>query len=191
MKKFKKILLVFGMALCLGGGVGAAVAAVTSTPATGSGTGNFDQAINLRWEQGQASTTLVAMPDLKVNEPKYRYLTVSPEATSAVAGTVKLTFTLAVGEVETEKTATIKGLTVAVYETTELATDETVKNLIKDVDPKFTLGGEKLTDTISITVEAGKATPQSFYAMEVTYDGTGEQGKVLAGKLTISQSFVA
>ena len=112
MKTTKVLLLSLGMALCVGGGIGAAVA-ITRQAAGNTGSSAFDKAVNLYWEAGEASTTLTDMESLSVNVPQYRYLTVSPKSSASVSGNVKLTFTLAEATVE-EKTAVLKGLTVSV-----------------------------------------------------------------------------
>ena len=192
MKKLKKFLMVFGMALCLGGGVGAALATVTSHAGSGSGSGSFDSAIKLTWGNHQSSVTLDDMTDLAVNVPSYRWLTVAPEATKSVAGNVTVDFTLAVGAVQQGSTGTIKGLTVSIYATASLPTDEaSAKTLITGVVPTPVLNVDNPTGNVVIPVATGTTAPTKYYVIEVVYDGTGESTKVLAGKLTIHQSFGA
>lgn len=192
MKKLKTVALITGMALCLGGGIGAALAAITESGATSDGPAAFDKAINLYWGAGETTATLADMTDLTVNDAQYRYLSVTPKSTKSVSGTVTVSFTLALGEVA-EGTATLNGLQISVYKTTTLLTDDTVEAGLTDVAAEFTLNSAKLTDSSEITVTAGQAAHETnaYYAIEVLYDGTDLQGNTLAASLSISQSFSA
>lgn len=188
MKTSKVLLLSLGMALCVGGGVGAAVA-ITRQAAGNTGSSAFDKAVNLYWEAGETSTTLTDMESLSVNVPQYRYLTVSPKSSASVSGNVKLTFTLAEATVE-EKTAVLKGLTVSVYKTASLATDATVADLIDGVDAEPVLNATTKTGTTSFAAKASNADAVAYYAIEVVYDGSQIGAtEQLAASLTIAQSF--
>lgn len=189
MKTSKVLLLSLGMALCVGGGIGAAVA-ITRQAAGNTGSSAFDKAVNLYWEAGHASTTLTDMETLSVNVPQYRYLTVSPKSSASVSGNVELTFTLSEAT-GTAKTAVLTGLTVSVYKTASLATDTTVAGLIDGVDPEPVLSASVKTGTTSFAAKAGSADAVAYYAIEVFYNGSkvGDSEQVGAN-LNIAQSFV-
>lgn len=189
MKKSKVLLLSLGMALCVGGGVGAAVA-ITRQAAGNTGSSAFDKAVNLYWEAGHTSTTLTDMESLSVNVPQYRYLTVSPKSSASVSGNVELGFTLAEAT-GTEKTAVLTGLTVSVYKTASLATDATVDGLIDGVTPEPVLTATTKTGTTSFAAKAASADAVAYYAIKVVYDGSQiDADKQLGATLTIAQSFV-
>ena len=196
MKKLNKALLIMGMALSLGGGIGAAIAGITSNQATLTGDGAFDKAINLYWDQGSSSATLADMDNLVVNEAAYRILNVSSKSTKSVAGTVTLTFTLAAGTVETGKTASIADLSVKVY-SVDAGTTEAQAAAIdySGLTPVAAVDGTSTTDTAEIAITASTAVQEisHCYAIQVVYSGATVLGadEVLAGSLTISQSFLA
>lgn len=196
MKKLNKALLIMGMALSLGGGIGAAVAGITANQATVTGEGNFDKAITLYWDEGSSSATLEDMTDLVVNQAAYRVLNVSSKSTKSVAGTVTLTFTLAAGTVEAGKTASIADLSINVYSVEAGTTQAQAEALdYSALTPVATVNSTTTVDTaeIAITAAAAAQTVSHCYAIEVVYSGATILGanEVLAGNLTISQSFLA
>jgi len=185
----KKAILISAMVACVAGTVGS-VFALTRVQAQAEGTsGAFDQAIYLYWDSEQDSKVVPAIEHLGINTPVYRYLTVSPKSTKSVSGNVTLTFTLE------EKTGnfSLDGLTVDVYKTASLATDETVATLTEGVVAEPALSSTKLTGTTKFAVAAAENAHETtaYYAIKVNYDGTDLQGKVVGAKLTISQSFGA
>lgn len=189
MKTTKVLLLSLGMALCVGGGVGAAVA-ITRQAAGNTGSSAFDKAVNLYWGANSSSIELADMESLSVNVPQYRYLTVSPKSSASVSGNVELGFTLATAT-GTEKTAVLTGLTVSVYKTASLATDDTVATLINGVTPEPVLNATTLTGTTSFAAKAASADAVAYYAIKVVYDGSQIAAtEQLGATLTIAQSFV-
>ncbi|MBQ0009132.1 MAG: hypothetical protein KBS97_02535 [Firmicutes bacterium] len=189
MKTTKVLLLSLGMALCVGGGIGAAVA-ITRQAAGNTGSSAFDKAVNLYWVEGSSSIELGDMETLSVNVPQYRYLTVSPKSSASVSGNVELGFTLAEATIA-EKTAVLKGLTVSVYKTAFLATDATVASLIDGKTPEPVLNATTKTGTTSFAAKADSADAVAYYAIQVVYDGSQIGAtEQLAATLTIAQSFV-
>lgn len=188
MKKSKVLLLSLGMALCVGGGIGAAVA-ITRQAAGNTGSSAFDKAVNLYWGAGSSSIELADMESLSVNVPQYRYLTVSPKSSASVSGNVELGFTLAKAT-GTEKTAVLTGLTVSVYKTASLATDDTIVALIEGVTPEPVLNATTLTGSTSFAAKSGSADAVAYYAIKVVYDGSQIAAtEQLGASLTIAQSF--
>lgn len=191
MKKTKVLLLSLGMALCIGGGIGSAFA-ITRTAAGNTGTGDFDKAINLYWGSKQSTATLTDMDELSVDVAQYRYLSVTPESSKSVTGTVTVSFTLAKAADNEQKSYDIEGITVKVFETTSLATDETVAELIAGKEAKTTITKLSPTGSASFAVSSSTAVHETnaYYAIQVVYDGSQQPaGKELGGQLTIVQSF--
>lgn len=196
MKKLKKALLIAGMALCLGGGIGTAAAAISANQAEGHGEGNFDKAINLYWGGENSTVTLADMTDLTVNVPEYRILNVSSKSTKSVAGKVTLTFTLSAGTVEADKTASIKDLEIKVYTVDAGTTAEAAASIdYSAMTAAAAVNADTTSDTAEITIASGAAAHETTttYAIQVTYTGATVLGanEVLAAELTISQSFSA
>ena len=189
MKTSKVLLLSLGMALCVGGGVGAAVA-ITRQQAGNTGSGDFDKAISLCWGSKSSTVDLADMTTLSVGVAQYRYLAVTPESSKSVAGNVTLSFTLA----PAAATNDIAGITVSVYKTASLATDADVESLISGVTAEPVLTKAASTGSTSFAVAAGEATHETnaYYAIKVVYDGSQQEtGKTVGGSLTIAQSFAA
>jgi hypothetical protein len=197
MKLRKILLLSLGMALCAGGGVGAALAATTSTPDSAVSSGEFDKAVYLYWGHNENSVSIESMTTLQPTVPAYRHLVVSPQTSKSVTGYVDVTFVL--GEVEVEgKTAVSTGVTVSVYAlTSESAiTDENYVSLISG-DPVVTLtnaSAETKTGKASIQISSDSAVHETVqhYAIKVVY--SGEQlgaNEKLSARLDISQTYRA
>lgn len=190
MKKKLKALIAL-MSVCAVGAVGSAFA-LTRNQATSSGTaGQFDKAIYLYWGNAQSSVELNPVNDLNANVPVYRYLTVAPQSTKSVAGTVTVTFTLAAATGDYH----INGLTVNVYGTTVEAIDaENKATYVVEANKVASVQAGSLTDTDTFTISASSGATQTtskYYAIEVVYDGTFVTGKTLGTTLNISQSFAA
>ena len=187
----KKAFLIGAMVVCLAGSVGT-VFALTRNSAAATGTsGNFDQAINLYWGHESTTATIDNCENLVQNRPVYRYLTVSPKSSKSVAGNVTLSFTMAA------KSAAnfVDGMTVKVYQTATLATDETIASALNANPAKVTLDKDHLTGQTSFAVVASNDDQThettAYYAIELVYDGTEVAGKTLSGSITIAQSFGA
>lgn len=179
--------LVGMMALCLVGGVSSAFA-LTGKAATATGTASLDKAIYLYWDTNSESKTIPACNELTTNVPVYRYLAVTSKSSKSVGGVVTLSFEMAV----TSGDYHLNGVTISVYQTESLATDQTVDDLIDNVVAAPVLDSAHLTGSTTFNVTAtGNATntTQAFYAIEVVYDGTFVQNKTLGGSLTVTQSF--
>lgn len=191
MKKTKVLLLSLGMALCVGGGVGAA-AAITRQAAGNTGEGDFDKAINLYWGSESSTATLADMEELQVNVPQYRYLSVTPKSSKTIEGTVTVNFTLAKATDSDGKSYDIAGLVVKVYQTESLATDATVESLISNDNLKVTVTKANPSGDATFTVSSAEAVHETnaYYAIQVVYDGSQQEAdKTLGGSLSISQSF--
>jgi len=189
MKKKLKALIAM-MSLCAVGTVGSALA-LTRTGAEVSGSaGKFDQAIYLYWGGTQTSVELDDCNDLTANVPVYRYLTVAPQSTKSVAGTVTVTFELDVASGDYH----INGLTVNVYRTNvEAITGENVATYAVEVNRVLVLNSsnDEGTNAFSVSADTAAHATTYYYAIEVVYDGTYVSGKTLGGSLDISQSFGA
>ena len=177
------------MALCLAGTAGG-VFALTRNAATPSvTTGAFDKAVYLYWTTGNSSLSLSNITDLSAGAPQYRYLTVAPQTTKSVTGTVRLDFTLAA-----EASKHMKGLTVSVYETSALATDQTVEGLIDGVTaaPVLTEANGTGYATFSVASSSTAHETPKYYAIEVVWSGSNDSEHTdypLGATLTIAQSF--
>lgn len=193
MKKKTKALIAM-MSLCAVGTVGSAFA-LTRNGATATGTpGAFDKAIYLYWGETNTSVELADCENLTANVPVYRYVTVSPQSTKSVAGTLTVSFELEKATDTAEKKYHIDGLTVNVYRTNvEAITDENVATYAVDANKKVSLTSEALTnqDTFAIETSTEKHQTTFYYAIEVVYDGTYVANSVLGGEVNISQSFSA
>lgn len=191
--KTKRKVLIGLMALCLAGSVGG-VLALTRQQASGTGTtGAFDKAVYLYWGSKQDSVTLGAVENLTANTAQYKYLSVTPESSKTVSGTVTLSFTLAA----TNATNHLKGLTVSVYETASLADDDHVASLIDGVTPTPVLDEDHLTGTATFSVTATNNAvnvTNKYYAIKVLWTGANDSAHTtytLGGTVTIAQSFAA
>ena len=188
----KSKVLIGLMALCLLGGVGSTLA-LTRSGASATGTaGAFDQAIYLNWGTDQTSVTLDNVENLGVNTPVYRYLEVSPKSTKTVAGNVQLTFELAA----TSGNHHIKGLTVSVYKTASLLTDDTVAAGINGLTASPVLQEGNLTGTVNVAVSASESAHETkaYFAIAVNWTGANDPENLeytMSGDVTISQAFVA
>lgn len=190
--KTKRKVLVGLMALSLLGGVGGALALTRNAANMGGTTGAFDQAIYLNWDSDQSTKSLTNVTDLQPSTPQWRYLTVAPKSTKTVAGTVTLTFTLA----KSEGNCHIKGLTVSVYKTASLATDDTVATLVDKVTPAPVLSESNLSGTTTFAVTAAENAHETtaYYAIKVLWTGANDGDHttyVLGGQVNISQAFAA
>ena len=188
----KSKVLIGLMALSLLGGVGSTLA-LTRSGASATGTpGAFDQAIYLNWGTDQTSVSLANVQNLLPDAPQYRYLEVSPKTTKSIAGNVQLTFTLAATAGEHH----IKGLSVSVYKTASLATDETVETLIDGVTPTPVLNESNLSGVANLAVAAGDAAHETkgYYAIVIEWNGDPDNAHssyTMSGDVTITQAFVA
>ena len=185
MKKKLKALIGL-MALCAAGTVGGAFA-LTRDGATGTGTaGGFDQAIYLYWGGTSTTASLADCDSLTTNVPVYRYLTVAPQSTKSVAGTVTVTFEMTPSEGDYH----LNGVTVNVYRTdVEAITDANKGTYVGEGKEVLTLTSSHTSDTNTFTVSTGSgvhATPY-YYAIEVT----SVQGKTMGGEFKVSQAFAA
>ena len=190
--KLKGKLLIGLMAVSLAGGIGGAIALTRNSATSGGTPGGFDQAIYLNWESGQSTLSLSDITTLSAGTPQYRYLTVAPKSTKTVTGTVTLTFTLSAGGAETH----MKGLTVSVFETASLATDQTVAGLIAEVEAEPILNESNLSGTTSFTVSTNASAHETtkYYAIQVAWTGANDQTHptyALGASLSISQAFAA
>ena len=185
------------MALSLAGAVGG-VFALTRNAATQSGNeAAYDKAVYLFWDSGQTTKEIADVSDLAANVAQYRYLTVAPKTTKGVTGKVRLSFTLESGGANTH----MNGLTVAVYKTASLGTDENVETLIANVTAEPTLDKDHLTGTTEFAVSARtdeNATQfesTAYYAIKVLWTGADDGDETtnyeMGASLTIAQSFVA
>lgn len=180
------------MALCLAGSV-AGVFAITKEAATKTGdVAAYDKAVYLYWDSGQDSVQLSDMTELAANTPQYRYLTVAPKTSKGVVGKVVLTFTLAAGGENTH----MNGLSIDVYQTASLGTDENVAGLIEGKTASPSLDKDHLTGTAEFNITAREEAnaeayeSTAYYAIKVTWSGAnGEQGEQLGASLTITQDF--
>ena len=200
MKKTKIILLSLGMALCAGGAIGTALAAVTKNPASSSSTASYDKAVVLYWDSDSATkpARLTDMDEVVAGTPQYRHLIVSPKTSKSVSGTVSVNFTLSKVAV-VGKTATVEGLTIRVYELSSAGsiTDDNYISLVDTDNLKTTLIGNDSTDatgsatfTVSTSSEVHETT--KHYAIEVDYNDSGlGQNEKLSGQVTINQTFIA
>ena len=189
MKKSKVLLLSLGMALCVGGGVGAAVA-ITRNAAGNGGEGDFDKIIALYWGNESSTATLDDMEELSVDVPQYRYLSVTPKSSKSVEGTVNVKFALTAAAADKD----IAGITINVYKTEELADDDSVEDLIDGVTPSATITKANPEGTASFTVSASTVmhVTNAYYAIKVVYDGSAQaESKTLGGSLSITQEFGA
>ena len=188
MKRTKITFLVASL-LCLGMGVGGALA-LTYTGASRSVNGAVDEAIYLYWGTGQSSVDIQDVTDLVKSVNQYRYFACEPSASASVAGTVTLTYEIKGTTDGENKTYTLDGLQVKIYETPSLQSDEnrdltglvpTVLNYDVEADrtktTSFLVGGEN----------AGAA----YYCLEFVYDGSEATGDAWGGLMTISQAFAA
>ena len=188
----KSKVLVGLMALSLLGGVGSALA-LTRTGASATGQpGAFDKAIYLYWGHEASSAEVANVQNLQPLVAQYRYLEVSPQSTKTVAGNVTLTFTLA----QTAGEHHLQGLTVSVYKTASLATDETVAGLIDGVSAAPVLTASNLSGTTTFAVEAAENAHETkaYYAIAINWSGANDaehETYTLSGSLTIAQSFAA
>ena len=197
MKKIKVLLLSLGMALCAGGAIGTAFAAVSKTSASSNSAAFYDKAVVLYWESDTPSkpATLTDMQNLETDVAQYRHLIVSPKSSKSVTGTVTVNFTLATAEVA-GKTAVLSGLSVKVYEITSEneITEENFASLVPAGTLKCTMDASHLTGSASFAIASDSAVHETVkhYAIEVVYDGTQIQStEKLAGQLTIRQEFAA
>ena len=186
----KSKVLIGLLALCVAGSVGG-VFALTRNATTKTGTpGAYDKAIYLFWGSGQDSVELDEMNNLNAGVAQYRYLTVAPKSTQGVEGKIRLTFTLASGGENTH----MEGLSVAVYKTASLATDESVAGLIGEVQAEPTLNKTTLTGTTEFNVAADENhETKAYYAIKVLWDGSQDnehQSYQMGAILNISQSFI-
>lgn len=182
------------LALCLAGSV-AGVFALTKEAANKTGdTGAYDKAVYLFWDSGQDSVELADMGELTVNNPQYRYLTVAPKTSKGVVGNVVLTFTLASGGENTH----MNGLSVKVYKTESLATDQTVETLINNVEATPSLDKDHLTGQAQFAVNARDDSnadayeTTAYFAIKVVWNGANDnehQSYQLGATLNISQDF--
>ena len=187
--KTKSKILIGLMALCLAGAAGTTFA-LTRNAATSSGTaGGFDQAIYLNWGSDQQSVSITDVTELTTNVAQYRVLSVTPKSTKTVAGTVTLTFTLAA----TAGDYHVNGLTVDVFKTETLATQEGAASAISELSAVATVDASHLSATTTFSVTAASAAHETnaYYVMRFVYDGTMVTGKTMQGNLTIAQSFAA
>ena len=188
----KSKVLIGLMAICLVGGVGSALAlSRTGANATGQ-PGAFDKAVYLYWGSDASSVTLNNVENLQPSVAQYRYLEVSPKTTKSVAGNVQITFTLAATSGEHH----IKGLSVSVYKTATLATDETVASLINGVTPTPVLNESNLSGAANLAITAGEAAHETkaYYAIAIEWTGAFDaehEEYSMSGDVTIAQSFVA
>ena len=190
----KSKVLIGLMALCLLGGVGSTLALTRSGAAATGTPGAFDKAVYLYWGTEQSSVEIADVENLQPSVAQYRYLEVSPKSTKSVAGNVTLTFALA----PTAGNHHLNGLTVSVYKTVSLATDETVAGLIDGVVAAPVLTAANLSGTTSFAVAASENAHETkaYYAIAVSWDGAndpeeGHEAYTLSGSLTIAQSFGA
>ena len=186
----KSKILIGLMALCVAGSVGG-VFALTRNAATKTGpSGAYDKAIYLFWDSGESSVELADMNNLSAGVAQYRYLTVAPKSTQGVEGKIRLTFTLAASGQETH----MEGLSINVYKTASLATDQTVAGLINEVSPEPTLNKSVLTGTTEFNLNADQNhETTAYYAIKVLWNGDQDmehQSYEMGAVLTISQSYI-
>lgn len=194
MKKSKVLLLSLGMALCVGGGVGAAVA-ITRNAAGNTGSGVFDKVISLYWSEGVSTASLTDMEELTVDVPQYRYLEVTPESSKTVAGTVSVNFKLTAAD----STKDIKGINISVYALDSALSDPDDAAIAGAIGSKtaalaINSSSTEGTTTFSVAVneKEGFHKTNAYYGIKVVYDGSQQaSGKTLGGILTMTQSFAA
>ena len=194
MKLSKILILSLGMALCAGGAVGTAFAAISKASATSNSSAAYDKAIYLYWGHESDTASLADMETLATNVPQYRHLVVSPQSSKSVSGTVTVSFTLGTIAVA-EKTAVSKGITVSVYEITpdNEFTEDTIASYISG-DPECVVTTAQPTGQASFTVSTDDAVHETVqhYAIKVVFDGSKMGAdEELSAKLTISQDFAA
>ena len=188
----KSKVLIGLMAICLLGGVGSTLA-LTRTGASATGTpGAFDKAVYLYWGHEATTAEIADVENLQPSIAQYRYLEVSPQSTKTVAGNVTLTFTLA----QTAGNHHLQGLTISVYKTASLATDETVAGLINGVSAAPVLTAANLSGTTSFAVAAAENAHETkaYYAIAINWSGANDaehEEYTLSGSLTIAQAFAA
>ena len=190
----KSKVLIGLMAICLLGGVGSTLALTRSGAAATGQPGAFDQAVYLYWGHNASSAEITDVEDLQPSVAQYRYLEVSPQSTKSVSGNVTLTFTLAA----TAGNHHLQGLTISVYKTASLATNETVAGLIDGVTASPVLNSSALTGSTSFAVATAEEAHETkaYYAIKIDWNGAndsteGHEEYTLSGSLTISQSFAA
>lgn len=184
--KLKNKALIAGMAICLAGSIGAALAAVEGYGAANqNNSASFDSAIYLAWGENGAGATISDVNDLAIGVAQYRSLTVAPKSTKSVTGTVTLTFTMAASA-----NSTVSGMSVKVVKVNEIPGD------LSTVDystPAVALTDEVLTGTTTFTVSSDTAAHRTtaYYAIEIKWAGADQGAGALSGNITIAQSFAA
>ena len=188
MKKSKKITLFVASLGCLAVSVGSALA-LSYQAGTATHTFNVDEAIYLKWGNGESSLTIEGVSDLVSGVKQYRFFGVQPAKSSGVEGTVTVSYKIE-SVTEDEKDYTLDGLTVNVYETTTLQEtfdkDNAVLKSTITYDPSEKKGLGETTFEVGPTKQN-----QAFYALEFVYDGSPASGDEWGGKMTLSQDFAA
>ena len=191
----KKHILLGLMALCLAGGVGTTLAAVTVTPGSHEVTETFDQVIELNWGSGSSTASISPVEDLRAGEPQYRSLEVTPKSSKSVAGTVTLTFTISV---DSGYEAT--GLTLKVYKTDDLVASNSAASVYEDAIDGLTaspsLAGSTTnvsgTTTFAVSASSGVHETNAYYVLKFETSGAPVgAGNEFGADITISQSFAA
>ena len=188
----KKHILLGLMALCLAGGVGTTLAAVTATPGSHAVTETFDQVIELNWGSGSNSASIDDVAGLRAGVPQYRSLEVTPKSSKTVAGTVTLTFTISVNS-GYEAT----GLTLKVYKTDALvasnAEDSAFETAIdgKTASPDLDDSHLSGTTTFAVTADSGVHETHAYYVLKFETSGAPlvDSNNQFGANVTISQSF--
>ena len=190
----KSKVLIGLMAICLLGGVGSTLALTRSGASVSGNPGAFDQAVYLGWGDNETSVTINNVENLGAGEAnaQYRGLTVGPETSKSVEGTVRLTFTLAASEGNHH----INGLTISVYEIDDAFDAENVATQINGKVASPVLDAEHLTGTADLEIEADAEFHRTtaYYAIKVLWSGANDTENptyTLDASLTISQSFIA
>lgn len=189
----KSKVLIGLMALCLLGGVGSTLALTRSGASVTGNPGAFDQAINLYWGDGEATTVEIAnVENLVAGVAQYRGLSVHSLSSKSVAGAVKLSFALAASEGEHH----IKGLSVSVYKIDAAFNAENVAAQIEGKVASPVLDEEHLTGVAEFEVEAYGTWKNDYanYAIAINWTGaidTDHPTYTLDASVTITQSFVA
>ena len=189
----KSKVLIGLMALCLLGGVGSTLALTRSGASVTGNPGAFDQAINLYWGDGEATTVEIAnVENLVAGVAQYRGLSVHSLSSKSVAGAVKLSFALAPSAGEHH----IKGLSVSVYKIDAAFNAENVAAQIEGKVASPVLDEEHLTGVAEFEVEAYDTWKNDYanYAIAINWTGaidTDHPTYTLDASVTITQSFAA
>ena len=188
----KSKVLIGLMAICLLGGVGSTLA-LTRTGAEATGTpGAFDKAVYLGWGDNETSVTINNVENLQPSVAQYRGLTVGAETTKSVAGTVRLTFTLAASEGEHH----INGLSVSVYKIDAAFDAENAATQIAGKVASPVLDADHLSGTadLEVTTNSLYHRTMGYYAIAINWNGNNDAehpAYTLDASVTIAQSFIA